>query len=149
MLSISAPVTSVAKCITFAKCNTKGDSGTLVDVQNSSSASATDLTAYSCSSKSFDDRAREAASAKSFSSSPVLLIVPARTREVTMPRERRSRSSGVAPTKPSTAKIQVEGYSALKLRNILRASIGRCELIRKSRARTTFSRLVDSISLIA
>ena len=149
LLSISAPVTSVARCITFAKCNTKGDSGTLVDVQNGSSASATERTAYSCSSRSLEDLARDAASAKSFSSLPVLLIVPARTREVTIPRDRRSRSSGVAPTKPSIAKIQVEGYSVLKLRNNFRASIGRCELIRKSRARTTFSRLVDSISLIA
>ena len=149
MLSISAPVTSVAKCITLAKCSTKGDSGTLVDVQNGSRASATERTAYSCSSRSLEDRARDAASAKSFSSSPVLLIVPAKTREVTMPRERRRSSSGVAPTKPATAKTQVEGYSALKLRRIFRASIGRCELTFRSRANTTFSSLVSSISLIA
>ena len=125
LLSISAPVTSVAKCITFARCRTNGDSGTFVDVQKGSSASATDLTAYSCSSRSFDDRARDAASARSLSSSPVLLMVPAKTRDVTMPRDKRSKSSGVAPIKPSTAKIHVDGYSELKLRRIFRGSIAR------------------------
>jgi hypothetical protein len=39
-------------CITFAKCSTKGDSGTSVEEQNGSIASATDRTAYSCSAKS-------------------------------------------------------------------------------------------------
>ena len=98
--------------MTLAKCRTKGDSGTFVDEQNGSRASATERTAYSCSSKSLDERARDAASAKSFSSFPVLGIVPARTRDVTIPRESLKRSSGVAPTSPSTAKVQVDGYSA-------------------------------------
>ena len=98
--------------MTFARCRTKGDSGTFVDEQNGSSASATERTAYSCSSRSLDDRARDAASAKSFSSLPVLGIVPASTREVTMPRESLKRSSGVAPTSASTANVHVDGYSA-------------------------------------
>ncbi|CAB5058474.1 unannotated protein [freshwater metagenome] len=110
-VSVSAPVTSVARCMTFAKCRTNGDSGTFVEEQNGSRASATERTAYSCSSRSFDERARDAASAKSFSSSPVFGIVPASTRDVTMPRERRSKSSGVAPTSPSTANVHVDGYS--------------------------------------
>ena len=101
-VSAIAPVTSVARCITLAKCKTNGESGTFIEVQNGSIASATDRTAYSCSAKSFEERANEAANAKSFESSPVLLIVPANTREVSIPRDKRSRSSGVAPTNLST-----------------------------------------------
>jgi hypothetical protein len=89
--------------MTFARCKTNGDSGTFVEEQKGSMASATDRTAYSCSARSFEDRASEPAKARSLASSPVLLIVPARTREVTIPRERRSNSSGVAPTKPEIA----------------------------------------------
>ena len=79
----------------------KSESGTFVEVQNGAKDSATDRTAYICSSRSLEERAREAASARSFSSSPVLLMVPARTREVTIARLRRSNSSGVAPTSPA------------------------------------------------
>ena len=104
-----APVTSVAKCITLAKCKTKGASGTFVEEQNGSSASATERTANSCSSKSFEERARDPARAKSFESSPVFGIVPARTRDVTIPRESRKSNSGVAPIKPATEKTHVAG----------------------------------------
>ena len=104
-----APVTSVARCITFARCKTKGASGTLVDEQNGSSASATERTANSCSSKSFEERARDPASARSFESSPVFGIVPAKTRDVTIPRDNRKSNSGVAPMRPATEKTQVAG----------------------------------------
>ena len=113
-----------------------------MEEQNGSSALATDRTAYSCSSKSFDERAREAASAKSFSSSPVFEIVPANTRDVTMPRDRRTSSSGVAPTKPSTANVQVVGYSAARVLSIGRGSIVESDVAIRSRASTTFSTAV-------
>jgi len=45
----------------LGRCSTKGDSGTFIDEQYGVSASATERTAYSCSSRSFDDRARVAA----------------------------------------------------------------------------------------
>ena len=86
-----------------------------MDEQNGARASATDLTAYSCSSKSFEDFARDAASAKSLSSSPVFLIVPASTLEVTRDLLNRTNNSGVAPTKPSTKNNQVDGYSISNL----------------------------------
>ena len=47
--------------MTFGRCSTNGASGTFIDEQCGSSASATERTAYSCSSRSFDDRARVAA----------------------------------------------------------------------------------------
>ena len=83
--STSTPATSVARCMTFDRCSTNGASGTFIDEQCRASASATERTAYSCSSRSFDERASEAASARSCSSSPVRRIVPASTREVTRP----------------------------------------------------------------
>ena len=147
--SVRAPVTSVAKCMTLARWRTKGDSGTFVDEQKGSSASATDRTAYSCSSRSLEDRAREAASAKSFASSPVFGIVPAKTREVTIPRERRSKSSGVAPTSPSTANVHVDGYSDASFFKIGRASISVFVVATRSRASTTLSTFVVSILVIA
>ena len=110
-----------------------------MDVQKGSIASATERTAYSCSSKSLDERARDAASAKSRSSSPVLLIVPASTREVTILFVKRKSNSGVAPTNPATAKFHVEGYSAANVRKIERASIALGEVPRTSRAKTTLS----------
>ena len=111
-----------------------------MDVQKGSMASATERTAYSCSSKSFDERASDAANAKSRSSSPVLLMVPAKTRDVTMLFVKRKRSSGVAPTNPATEKFQVEGYSAAKVFKIERASIAFSEVPTTSRANTTLSR---------
>src|SRR5450759_3700246 len=51
----STPVTSLARCSTFGRCSTNGTSGTFVDEQNGSSACATDATAYSCSSRSFEE----------------------------------------------------------------------------------------------
>ena len=135
--------------MTLARCNTKGDSGTFVDEQNGSSASATERTAYSCSSRSFDERARDAASAKSFASSPVFGIVPARTRDVTIPRDKRSKSSGVAPTRPSTANVHVDGYSDASLARMGRASISALVVARRSLARTTLSTFVVSIRVIA
>jgi len=142
-VSTSAPVTSVARCITFARCKTNGDSGTFVDEQNGSIASATDLTAYSCSARSFDDRARDAASAKSFSSSPVLLMVPANTREVIIPRVKRSKSSGVAPTNPEIEYFHVDGYSMASFSRIGRGSMFLLDLTVISRAKTTLSKDPD------
>ena len=84
--------------------------GTFVDEQNGSSACATDCTAYSCSSRSFDECARIAARARSASSSPVRRMVPASTREVTSPFSERTSSSGVAPTRPSTLNVQHDWY---------------------------------------
>ena len=95
--------------MTFERWRTKGDSGTLVEEQNGSNASATDVTAYSCSSKSLEDLANEAARAKSLSSLPVFCIVPANTREVTRDLLNLTNSSGVAPINPSTRNNQVEG----------------------------------------
>ena len=63
--SASTPATSVARCMTFDRCSTNGASGTFIDEQCGASASATERTAYSCSSRSFDDRASDAASARS------------------------------------------------------------------------------------
>ena len=103
-------------------------------------ASATDRTAYSCSARSFEDRAREPAKAKSFASSPVLLIVPANTRDVTIPRDKRSKSSGVAPTNPETANFQVVGYSSASLFKIARGSMALLDETVISRARTTLSK---------
>ena len=87
--------------MTFERCKTKGDSGTFIEEQNGASASATERTAYSCSSKSLDDRASEPASARSRSSSPVLRIVPARILEVISDLLSLTKSSGVAPISPS------------------------------------------------
>ena len=114
-----------------------------MEVQNGSMASATERTAYSCSAKSFDERASEAASAKSFASSPVLLIVPAKTREVIIPRDNRSKSSGVAPTNPEIEYFQVVGYSTASLFKIARGSILLLDLIVISRAKTTLSKSPD------
>ncbi len=105
--STSTPATSVARCMTLDRCSTNGASGTFIEEQCGARASATERTAYSCSSRSFDERASDAASARSCSSSPVRRIVPASTREVTSPFSRRTSSSGVAPTSPSTAKTHV------------------------------------------
>jgi hypothetical protein len=103
-------------------------------------ASATDRTAYSCSARSFEDRASEPAKARSLASSPVLLIVPARTREVTIPRERRSNSSGVAPTSPEIENFHVVGYSSASLLKIERESIALLDVAVISRASTTLSK---------
>ena len=129
--------------MTFARCKTNGDSGTFVDEQNGSMASATDRTAYSCSARSFDERARDAANAKSFASSPVLLMVPARTREVIIPRDKRSNSSGVAPTNPEIEYFQVDGYSTASLFKIALGSMLLLDLILISRAKTTLSKSPD------
>ena len=56
-----------------------------------------------------DDLARDAASPRSFASSPDLRIVPARILEVTSDLFKRTKSSGVAPIKLATIKTQVEG----------------------------------------
>ena len=55
--SWTTPATSVARCMTLGRCSTNGASGTFIDEQCGSSASATERTAYSCSSRSFDERA--------------------------------------------------------------------------------------------
>jgi hypothetical protein len=79
--SFITPVTSVARCMTFARCRTNGDSGTFVDEQYGAKASATERTAYSCSSKSLDDLASDAASPRSFASSPDFRIGDLAVRE--------------------------------------------------------------------
>ncbi|MNW59864.1 hypothetical protein D3C74_378150 [compost metagenome] len=102
-------MTSEARCRTFGRCSTNGASGTFIDEQNGASASATDATAYSCSSRSLDERARCAARSSESSSAsapPERRMVPASTREVTSPFSLRTSSSGVAPTMPSTEKVQ-------------------------------------------
>lgn len=124
--------------MTLARCKTNGDSGTFVDEQNGARPSATDLTAYSCSSKSFDDFARDAANAKSLSSLPDLRIVPANTLEVTNDLLNLTSSSGVAPTSPLTRNNHVDGYSISSRCSKLRASISLVEVAVKSRASTTF-----------
>ena len=148
-LSFNTPVTSVARCITFERCKTNGDSGTFVEEQNGARASATDLTAYSCSSKSFEDLAKEAASAKSRSSFPLFLIVPAKTLDVTSDLLRRTNNSGVAPTNPSTKNSHVDGYSISSRCNKFRISILVFDVAFKSRASTTFSSLLLLIAAIA
>ena len=57
-----------------------------------------------------------------------------------MPLERRSNSSGVAPTKPELANFQVVGYSTASLFKITRGSIALFEEIVMSRAKTTLSK---------
>ena len=138
--STRTPATSVARCMTFERWRTKGASGTFIDEQCGASASATERTAYSCSSRSFDERASDAASARSCSSSPVRRIVPASTREVTRPFSRRTRSSGVAPTSPSTAKTQVVSYCSARRCSSQRTSRSEDADTSRSRARTTLSR---------
>ena len=63
--SCTTPATSVARCMTLGRCRTNGASGTFIDEQCGSRASATERTAYSCSSRSFDERASVAARARS------------------------------------------------------------------------------------
>ncbi len=88
-------VTSDARCMTFGRCSTNGASGTFIDEQNGARACATDRTAYSCSSRSFDDRASWAARRSASSSdSPPRRIVPASTRDVTRPFSLRTRKLG-------------------------------------------------------
>ena len=60
--SCTTAVTSVARCMTLGRCSTNGASGRFIESQYGASESATERTAYSCSSRSFDDRARVAAS---------------------------------------------------------------------------------------
>ena len=62
-VSCTTPATSVARCITLGRCSTNGTSGTFVEEQYGASDSATERTAYSCSSRSFDERASWPASA--------------------------------------------------------------------------------------
>src|SRR5699024_11397963 len=71
------------------------------------------------------DRASEAASARSWVSSPVRRIVPAKTRDVTNPRSRRTSISGVAPKKPSTWKVQQAGYASDSRRSEIGRASGR------------------------
>ena len=66
-------------------------------------------------------------------------MVPAKTREVTIPRESRTSNSGVAPTRPSTANVHVVGYSAASFFRMGRGSISESAVAMRSRARTTFS----------
>ena len=106
-----------------ARCRTNGVSGTFIEEQCGASASATERTAYSCSSRSLLDRASDAARARSRASSPVRRMVPARTRERTRPWSRRTSSSGVAPTRPSTANVQVRVVPLGEL--LAAASVGR------------------------
>ena len=76
-------------------------------------------------------------------------MVPARTRDVTIPRVKRNKSSGVAPISPSTEKHHVEGYCSAKFRRISRGSIRADATAFKSRASTTFSIFSSWIFLTA
>ena len=128
--SWTTPATSVARCMTLGRWSTNGASGTFIDEQCGSSASATERTAYSCSSRSLLDRARVAARARSRSSAPVRRMVPASTREVTRPRSRRTSISGVAPNMP----VDVEGPAhRVASRPAARAASGRRSVRRRSR----------------
>ena len=53
--SCTTPATSVARCITLGRCSTNGTSGTFIEEQCGASDSATERTAYSCSSRSLED----------------------------------------------------------------------------------------------
>ena len=66
-------------------------------------------------------------------------MVPASTRDVTIPRFKRSKSSGVAPINPATLNTHVDGYAAERFRSADRSSITCAEVADRSRARTTFS----------
>ena len=88
--SRSTPVTSVARCMTLARWSTKGSSGTSTVSQCGASASATERTAYSCSSRSLLERASDPACSASRSRSPLRRMVPASTRLVATPRSSRT-----------------------------------------------------------
>ena len=66
-------------------------------------------------------------------------MVPASTRDVTIPRLSRSNNSGVAPIKPATLNTHVDGYVADSFRRAARSSIELAAVAVRSRARTTFS----------
>ena len=108
--SAATPVTSVARCITFARSRTNGVSG---DVHARAECGAARRRPIEPRTRAppgpCSDCASEAASARSCASSPVRRIVPARTRDVTSPRSSRTRSSGVAPSRPSTQNVQHRG----------------------------------------
>ena len=93
--------------MTFDRCRTNGASGTFIDEQCGARASATERTAYSCSSRSLLERASDAGEREVVLVVAVRRMVPASTREVTRPFSRRTSISGVAPTSPSTANTQV------------------------------------------
>ena len=84
----------------------------------------TELTAYSCSAWSFADASSADASEASWPESAERRTVPASTREVTSVPMRRTSISGVAPTRPSTAYVQHEGYVAASRSSRWRASTG-------------------------
>ena len=79
-------------------------------------------------------------SARRRSSSPAPRgAVPARTRAESCRPVRRSSSSGVAPSRPSTANVQQSGKRAASRRSSRRGSSGTSAETRRSRARTTLA----------
>jgi sulfate permease, SulP family len=110
--SASRPVTSVARCCTLASSSTCGRAGTSRSVQCAASALATECTAYSCSSGPCPRRAARGRGRRRCGASPRRRTVPASTRLVTRSPVRRTSSSGVAPSRPSTLNVQQDGYAA-------------------------------------
>ena len=102
-------------------------------------AAATEATAYSCSSRSLSEASRAAANSSSRTSSLLLRIVPARTRLVTKSPSRLINNSGVAPIKPSTAKVQHSGYVLFNSRSNQPMFNGCASLAITSLAKTTLS----------
>ena len=70
-------------------------------------------------------------------------MVPARTREVIIPRDKRSNSSGVAPTNPEIEYFQVDGYSTASLFKMALGSMLLLDLMVISLANTTLSKSPD------
>ncbi|OLT13410.1 hypothetical protein BJF78_03625 [Pseudonocardia sp. CNS-139] len=101
----SVPRTSLARCETFGSASTDGLSGTSRSRQNGRRVSASESTASACSWRSL----AEPRSCPDRSSPRPGQIVPASTRDETVPASRRTSSSGVAPTSPSTAYDQQVG----------------------------------------
>ena len=111
----SLPCTSLARCDTLCSAITPGVSGTSSSAHSGRSAAASDSTASACSRRSFsDDSSRRASSARSAGApdsdrTASDQAVPASTRDETVAPLRRTSSSGVAPTSPSTANDQHDG----------------------------------------
>ena len=106
----SLPCTSLDRCDTLCSAITPGVSGTSSSAHSGRSAAASDSTASACSRRSFsDDSSRRASVGRSAGAPASDQAVPASTRDETVAPLRRTSSSGVAPTSPSTANDQHDG----------------------------------------
>ena len=119
-------------------------SGALSVVQNGSSARTSESTASACSARSLAEPSSAAASRSSSAPAP-RGAVPARTRADSCRPVRRSSSSGVAPSRPSTANVQQSGKRAASRRSSRRGSSGTSAETSRSRARTTLASSPASI----